>query len=594
MAMFGFGSRNNGSRQGTRKRFRPFAYNVFHTGDLYGGKHAIGDDVTGEFSYQDLQNDPPDQHEFRWMYADTADAIIEEWVELNLTVASGTTDVFTIPGTPPLDGKWIRFRVTPIAINEPYEGAFVQSNPVQIFLPTAPYATGVSISGIPYITNNLTIAYTYNQDEGIPEGTTTFQWYSSPNGVDNWTPISGADSEDYTIVLADRYNFIRCGVTPTTSLGVVGTEVFSNNIEILNAPPTATGLSITGVFNVGETVTGNYTYNDLESDPESGTAFQWYRGQGGIPNNWVAISGATSQTYLLTASESGQYVQFRVTPADDQGGVGTQYSATSASVVTGYLSRVIIDYQVGVYNDDTGAGLEPIGTGAGDGYDYPVALFTAGATLDTGDITGLSIPWENSFNYRVGGSNIYKITRVRLYQGASLDYDSGTVNYALGTTAYTAHSHGGVDLNGSRISSIGVSGNNRWYPKVVGRYARLTQVQFDWSDDWLVLKPTNCGLEDETDDNGGTKIASFTDLDSNTKRATSLTVNWESRFGYRIGHANIYIINTIRLYREGVLEDSRTGSAQVGEYNKWTHGGINLNRSNVDFTGVAYLSGYPK
>ncbi|WP_127588282.1 glycosyl hydrolase [Paenibacillus koleovorans] len=81
-----------------------------------------------------------------------------------------------------------------------------------------------------------------------------------------------------------------------------------------NAEPQASNVTISGSPTTGSTLTGHYTYSDAESDTEGATTFQWYRGTLANGSNRTSISGATSQTYTVTAGDKGQYLFFGVTP----------------------------------------------------------------------------------------------------------------------------------------------------------------------------------------------------------------------------------------------------------------------------------------
>ena len=50
---------------------------------------------------------------------------------------------------------------------------------------------------------------------------------------------------------------------------------------------------------VGDSLTGNYTYTDIDGDLEGTSTFKWLRD--GTP-----IPGATNKTYTLVAADSGQ------------------------------------------------------------------------------------------------------------------------------------------------------------------------------------------------------------------------------------------------------------------------------------------------
>ncbi|GEM_PF-1204277 len=84
----------------------------------------------------------------------------------------------------------------------------------------------------------------------------------------------------------------------------------------VNNPPAATSVSIIGTLNVGQTLTGTYTYTDSENNTESGSTFKWYRSDDVAGTNKTAIASATAKTYTLTAADAGKYISFEVTPKD--------------------------------------------------------------------------------------------------------------------------------------------------------------------------------------------------------------------------------------------------------------------------------------
>ena len=86
--------------------------------------------------------------------------------------------------------------------------------------------------------------------------------------------------------------------------------------RIEETPPYATNVTISGVLEVGQILTGSYIYNDDQGDPESGTILQWYRADDALGTNKVAISGANSNTYLLVTADGNKYISFGVTPAN--------------------------------------------------------------------------------------------------------------------------------------------------------------------------------------------------------------------------------------------------------------------------------------
>jgi hypothetical protein len=84
-------------------------------------------------------------------------------------------------------------------------------------------------------------------------------------------------------------------------------------------PPWAYNLAIQGTLLVGETLTGSYTYEDVNGDPEGVSLYQWYWADDQGGTNETAIQGATAITFVPTASEAGKFVAFEVTPVAASG-----------------------------------------------------------------------------------------------------------------------------------------------------------------------------------------------------------------------------------------------------------------------------------
>ncbi|MBS2101246.1 hypothetical protein, partial [Carboxylicivirga linearis] len=84
-----------------------------------------------------------------------------------------------------------------------------------------------------------------------------------------------------------------------------------------STPPTATNVYFTGQPVVGQTMTGQYTFNAGSGGlPESGTTYQWYRATDQSGTGRVAISGAIYRNYVVQAGDENYYLQFEPTVSD--------------------------------------------------------------------------------------------------------------------------------------------------------------------------------------------------------------------------------------------------------------------------------------
>lgn len=81
-----------------------------------------------------------------------------------------------------------------------------------------------------------------------------------------------------------------------------------------NSAPTASAVTIIGTPQVGNALTGSYTYADVDGNVQGSSTLRWMSGNDSVDNNKRAISGATSATYSPLAADGGNYLFFCVTP----------------------------------------------------------------------------------------------------------------------------------------------------------------------------------------------------------------------------------------------------------------------------------------
>ncbi len=157
-----------------------------------------------------------------------------------------------------------------------------------------------------------------SRDRAIDELDTVYAYYSTvwaknPETGNNWT---------WADICA-----LEAGVLTAKRRQLTFATYYVDHVQIIvtygngNSPPVASSVAISGTTKVGETLSGSYVYSDSEADPEGTSLFQWYRAESTNPNDTLiaAISGATSQNYILANTEEGKYVSFEVTPVASQG-----------------------------------------------------------------------------------------------------------------------------------------------------------------------------------------------------------------------------------------------------------------------------------
>jgi hypothetical protein len=350
------------------------------------GTAEVGKTLTGNYTYADADGDLEGTSTFRWLRNDVA-------------ISGATSKTYVLVGAD--QGTTIKFEVTPVAATGVSPGAPVQSGGVGPVLPanTAPVASNVTISGTARVGQTLTGNYTYADADGDLEGTSTFRW------LRNGSAIAGALAKTYVLVGADEGTTVRFEVTPVAQSGVSpGTPVQSAGVGPVtpaNTAPWATDVTITGTPEVGKTLTGTYTYNDMDGDLEGTSTFRWLR-------NDVAIGGATANTYVLVGADQGALIKFEVTPVAQTGHLvgGAYKSAAVGPVVPANTAPVASNVTI--------AGSAVVGQTLTGNYTYTDA---------DGDLEGTStFRWLRNGS-AVAGATAKTYTLVGADQGATIKFE---------------------------------------------------------------------------------------------------------------------------------------------------------------------------
>lgn len=195
----------------------------------------------------------------------------------------------------------------------------------------------------------------------------------------------------------DGYGDIRYSSLVTSSSGLSG---YSAYLTInTNTAPYATGVSISnpGFAKVGQTLNGTYTYNDADSDTESGTSFRWLKSST-ESGTYSAISGATSQSYTVQSSDADYYLKFEVTPKAASGvSPGTAVLSSASSKVTEAACAEVSPNPYTLHEASTNSGT------FGTAY---VAVVVTNTSFVSGTISGITM------NNLPAGLSVGTITRI--------------------------------------------------------------------------------------------------------------------------------------------------------------------------------------
>ncbi|MBU0801143.1 MAG: laminin G domain-containing protein, partial [Alphaproteobacteria bacterium] len=98
-----------------------------------------------------------------------------------------------------------------------------------------------------------------------------------------------------------------------TDSEVAALHVLDQQSHGVNQAPQATNVTATGATSVGASLTGSYTFFDVDGDAEGISAYRWMRSSS-ENGTYTNIPGATYRTYEITEADTGMFLKFQVTP----------------------------------------------------------------------------------------------------------------------------------------------------------------------------------------------------------------------------------------------------------------------------------------
>ena len=199
----------------------------------------------------------------------------------------------------------------------------VQSAVVTGGLPPPPPPVNLSL---PLANGAAVVGDTLTADTGTwsnSPASYTYAWERCDSNGANCVAISGANASSYVLTATDSGSTFEVLVS-ATNLGGTGSATSVPSLVVVGVPQNALVPVISGVAVVGSTLsasTGTWTQSP------SGYIYTWLACDASGAN-CVAISGATINTYVVTAANDGSTLKVAVTAVNVAG------SATSTSTVT--------------------------------------------------------------------------------------------------------------------------------------------------------------------------------------------------------------------------------------------------------------------
>jgi hypothetical protein len=266
------------------------------------------------FSAQDTESQSESGSTYQWYRASSASG------SGSAAISGATSKSYTLT---PLDSDmFLRFCVTPSNgfstggqscsgwtdvghVVKLYKDSSYGGTSVAIAYQKSPSSTCFNLTD--YSFNDALSSYKWATDTG----SATLTLYKDINCSGSSTTSTAASSSSVSVSsMGSSWNDVVSSikVTYTTTVSISTPAIsFSNNLAV-----------------------ASYTFSDTSGKTESGSSFQWYRASSSGETG-SAISGATSSSYALTASDNNKFLRVCVTPSNGRMS-GAQVCSSTKSV----------------------------------------------------------------------------------------------------------------------------------------------------------------------------------------------------------------------------------------------------------------------
>lgn len=326
-------------------------------------------------------------------------------------------------------------------------------------------------SGNPSYSGGLLVGQTLTGSYEITNAVSNVSvaWWSYST-VEKFDGIQRSTSNAYTILEADAGRYLEFVVTATNNAGEsIGYSGLTPQItgEVYPTPEFQVGATVAGQPKVGATLVANYVALNFDS-----VSIQWQSSSDNI--EFANIDGATSQAFVPTGDEQGDYIRVAVTATNSTG------STVSTSAATGQVAAA------------DAALPPPAGAPAGA---IPLnAENVASRTLNDGAVL---LKDQGAYYYCVGDMTFSGAAFVVNHSGITLDLNGCTVTY---------NTSGGASVWGSPLVEEGATG---WISSYDANRRAAYLCKANFNGVWAPSQPEDSAYDGQTTSGGQTVTAAW-------------------------------------------------------------------------------------
>jgi hypothetical protein len=309
------------------------------------------------------------------------------------------------------------------------------------------------ISGTSSVGSQLTATSGTWTDGDGDAPTYTYQWYrADDNSGTGEEAIPSAISNTYTLTVSDTHKYLRVVVTANDGHGSSNQTATSAWTNAANTAPVNTVVPVvSGTSTVGSLLTATSgTWTDADGDVPT-YSYQWYRADDDSGTNDATISGATNNTYTLTADDTHKYLRIVVTANDGHG--SNDQTATSTRMAVSNAAPVNTGVPVISGTNTVGSTLSATaGTWTDSDGDSPTYSYQWYRANDNSGTNETAISGATAASYTLTTSDAHKYLRVIV-----------TANDGHGSNDQTATSTRTAVSNTAPVNSVVpvISGTNK-------------------------------------------------------------------------------------------------------------------------------------
>ncbi|WLI33046.1 hypothetical protein [Pseudomonas sp. FP818] len=323
------------------------------------GKLNVGENLTGQYTYDANGSGSADASTYKWGVKDsTANGVASGDKVINSGVVPGYTLRDTDAG-----------QVLEVSVQAKNQAGTVGNTDTKttanstgttggdgaggvINLNVAPVIADLTINGKLNVGENLTGQYTYDANGSGSADASTYKWGvkdSTANGVASGDQVTNSGVvPGYTLRDTDAGQVLEVSVQAKNQAGTVGntdTKTTANStgttggdgaggVINLNVAPVIADLTINGKLNVGENLTGQYTYDANGSGSADASTYKWGvkdSTANGVASGDKVINSGVVPGYTLRDTDAGQVLEVSVQAKNQAGTVGNTDTKTTAN-----------------------------------------------------------------------------------------------------------------------------------------------------------------------------------------------------------------------------------------------------------------------